>query len=237
MRVLAIDSSACTASVAIAEENKILCEFYSNTRLTHSQTLMSMVKDALNCTGIELSTIDLFASSTGPGSFTGIRIGVSAIKGMAQAMKKPCLGVSTLEAIAVNIVLKNCIVCSVMDARCSQVYNATFKCENNTLTRLTEDKALSILELEEYLQTIDDSLPIVLAGDGAELCYSNFMRNNNILIAPDIIRFQRATGVGIIALNHLHTNEITTASNLTPKYLRLPQAERELRIKNGEVFK
>lgn len=236
MKVLAVESSARTASVAIAEEGKLLSELYTNSGLTHSQTLLPMVDAALNCAGMNLSSIDLFASSIGPGSFTGIRIGVAAVKGMAQSQNKLCIGISTLETIAYNLILKDCIACSVMDARCGQVYTAVFECRIGTLKRLSDDKAMLISDLEAYLKTICTDLPFVLVGDGAEMCFDILKgRISRISLAPENIRFQRASSVADIALNGSHNNEITVANNLFPQYLRLPQAERALRIRNGEL--
>ena len=137
MRILAIDSSAGAASAAIWEDGSLLGEFFTNTRLTHSQTLMPMIGGVLDCARVPLESIDLFAVSAGPGSFTGVRIGVASIKGLAMAQGKPCAGVSTLEAMARNLAHLEGLVCAVMDARCGQVYNALFLAERGTLTRLT----------------------------------------------------------------------------------------------------
>ena len=129
MKILAVDSSAIPASAAVWEDGRLLGEFYSNTRQTHSQTLLPMVENLLKCTQTALNEIDLFAVSAGPGSFTGVRIGVACVKGLAMPEDKPCAGVSTLEAIAWNLAHLRGTICAVMDARCQQVYNAVFEAD------------------------------------------------------------------------------------------------------------
>lgn len=227
MRILAVDSSAKSVSVAISDDKKIISEFYLNTGFTHSQTLMPMVKSALDCAGIDINSIDLFAVNKGPGSFTGIRIGVAAIKGMADFHKKKCIGISTLEAMAYNLSSNNCIACCVMDARCKQVYCALFDIKDGNVTRLTDDSAISITELESLLKNFEKNK--ILVGDGAELCYNEMKDNfNDIQLAGENIRFQRASGTCLCANTK---NNYVNANELVPEYLRLSQAERELKNK------
>ena len=184
-------------------------------------------------TGKTVSDIDMVAVSNGPGSFTGVRIGVSVAKGIAFPDDLPCMAVSTLESMAYNLVLTDCVVCAVMDARCNQVYTATFDCLNGEMKRLTEDEAITIDELTERLKTQDKQ--IVLIGDGANVCY-NKMKDElpNIEIAPLNIRYQSASSVCIIASEMLEKDENLSISpdELLPCYLRLSQAERELKNKN-----
>ena len=233
MRILAVESSARTASAAIVEDNRLLSEVYTNSGLTHSQTLMPMVEAAFDCAKIEFNSIDMFAVSCGPGSFTGIRIGVAAIKGLAQAYEKPCIGISTLEAIAHNLSGLECIVCAVMDARCGQVYTALFESQNGAIKRLSEDKAMMISELELQLKDLSSDLPVIFAGDGAKMCY-DLLKDKavSINLAPEQIRFQRASSVAFIALRYNKDFQDLSANNLVPVYLRAPQAERELRKRN-----
>ena len=144
MRVLAVDTSAVCAAVAVVEDGKILSESQTNTGLTHSRTLMPMIDSTLRNAEISLDSIDFFACSAGPGSFTGIRIGVAAIKGLCDGLEKKCLPVSTLEALAYNLLGRSCTAVSVMDARCNQVYCGIFRVEGESVTRLTEDEAIKI---------------------------------------------------------------------------------------------
>ncbi len=152
--ILGIDSSAITAGCALYEDGKIIAEQFLNTRHTHSETLLPMVRSMLDGAKITLSEVDRIAVTTGPGSFTGLRIGISCVKGMCFSAEKPCVPVSTLEAIAYNFVQIDGIICACMDARCKQVYNALFRSENGVITRLCEDRAITLAELSEELLVI-----------------------------------------------------------------------------------
>lgn len=229
MNILALDSSAVSASAALVNENKIIGEFYCNTGLTHSQTLVPMTDALLKNTKTSISDVDVFAVCVGPGSFTGVRIGVAAVKGMAAALDKPCIAVSTLEAMAMNMLGRPSLVCAVMDARCSQVYNALFRINGETVERICDDRALSITDLATELSGINED--IVLVGDGAELCMKQ-MDIPSIRLAAMNLRFQRASGVAMAALR-IKPEEYLSAVQLMPHYLRLPQAERELRKKQN----
>ncbi len=222
MRILAVDTSAVSAGVAIIDENKILSECSTNTGLTHSRTLMPMIESALKNSEIALDSVDFFACSKGPGSFTGIRIGVAAIKGLSDGTGKKCIPVSTLEALAYNLIGRDCLAVSVMDARCNQVYCGIFKVEGEKVQRLTEDEALKIEYLGEKLKAFSGE--IVFVGDGAELCYKALGYKK----APINMMYQKGSSVALAALNYLKENEPIDGSLLMPSYLRLPQAEREL---------
>lgn len=229
MKILALDSSAVAASAAIVEDGKILGENYINVGLTHSQTLLPMLKSLLQCSGLTIKDIDLLSITNGPGSFTGVRIGVAAIKGLAFADDKPCAPVSTLESLAYNLSGSDCIACAVMDARCNQVYNAMFDCSEDGIKRLTEDAAIKIDELPEILSNYDKQ--VVLVGDGASLCYEALKdRLPNIKLAPAHLSFQRASSVAFAA----EKAKAVPASELLPLYLRMPQAERELQLRRGK---
>ncbi|HCI59968.1 MAG TPA: tRNA (adenosine(37)-N6)-threonylcarbamoyltransferase complex dimerization subunit type 1 TsaB [Ruminococcus sp.] len=232
MKILAVDTSATAASVAVAEENKLIGEFSINTALTHSQTLMPMVDELLNNTGLSVNDINAVAVNAGPGSFTGVRIGVAAVKGIAFPKNLPCVSVSTLESMAYNMLGNDCVVCSVMDARCSQVYNALFRVKGCTVTRMTDDRALSLTDLKLELQNIREK--VVLVGDGAVLC-SEFLGSEleNIMLAPFNNRIQTASSVAYAAFEKINNGETLTADELMPVYLRLPQAQRELNKKLG----
>lgn len=231
MLILALDSSAAPASAALLEDGKILSEFYINTKQTHSQTLMPMVESVLKLTNKTLDDVTCMAVSAGPGSFTGVRIGVSCVKGLSMTRNIPCAGVSTLRAMAENARQLTGIVCAVMDARCGQVYNALFRAESGTLTRLCDDRALPIAELLEECKTFAEK--IYLVGDGAELCYKTFAAIRAELLQPQL-RFQRASGVAMAAQEMVENGQTVTPDALMPIYLRLPQAERELKAKNAQ---
>lgn len=231
MLILALDSSAAPASVALLEDGKILSEFYINTKQTHSQTLMPMVESVLKLTNKTLDDVTCMAVSAGPGSFTGVRIGVSCVKGLSMTRNIPCAGVSTLRAMAENARQLTGIVCAVMDARCGQVYNALFRAESGKLTRLCDDRALPIAELLDECKTFAEK--IYLVGDGAELCYKTFAAIRAELLQPQL-RFQRASGVAMAAQEMVENGQTVTPDALMPIYLRLPQAERELKAKNAQ---
>lgn len=230
MKILGVDSSATAASVAIMEDERLIGEFFINTKLTHSQTLIPMINELLTNTNTSLSDIDVLAVNTGPGSFTGVRIGVCAVKGLAMPQNKPCASVSTLKSMAHNLSHIDCIVCAVMDARCNQVYNALFDCENGEITRLCDDRALKIDELKQEVSRF--SKKVYLVGDGAKLCFESFSDLENIVLAPEILRYQRASGVCKEAMKEC--SELLTPACLMPRYLRLPQAQRELKKRMEE---
>lgn len=227
MLTLGIDSSASAASAAVVENGKLLGEFFVNTKQTHSQTLLPMVQGLLQTVGHSCNDVDVLAVSHGPGSFTGVRIGVACVKGIALPNDTPCVGVSTLEAIAYGgISVEGAVLCAVMDARCSQVYNALFQVEKGVLRRLTDDRALAIADLEKECRAYGEKL--LLLGDGAALCHKTF-EAWGAKLAPESIRFQRASSVALLGEQAAHQGSTVSASSLAPVYLRLPQAERELK--------
>ena len=236
MRILAVDSSAVSASCGVYDDKTIKSEFYMNIGLTHSQTLMPMVDAAIKYSSIDLDSVNYFAVSYGPGSFTGIRIGVAAVKGMAFAKNKKCIGISTLEAIAYNFCgyIDNVIICSSMDARRKQVYNALFEINNGKVNRITQDRAISIEDLKIELTGYDKN--IILAGDGAVLCYELCKDLDNIALSPENIRYQRSYGVAAAAYEKVMNDEniAIDSSKLIPVYLRPSQAERELKLKKDK---
>lgn len=231
MKILAVDTSAKAASAAVTENGKIISECFTNTGLTHSQTLMPMVKTVLDGAMLGVGDIDVFAVNNGPGSFTGVRIGVAAVKGMAQPMARPCCEVSTLESLAYNLIGTDCIAVSCMDARCAQVYTAAFSC-GETVERLSDDEAVAIKDMEEKLLSFEK--PIVFVGDGAELCYNYYKDRLSCSLASEILRYQRASSTAQVAYLKSERGETVMAEKLMPMYLRLPQAERELKKKKGE---
>lgn len=231
MKILAFDSSAVSASVALVEDGKLLAESYLNVGLTHSATLMPMTQQLLQASNCKLEDVDALAVSAGPGSFTGLRIAVSCVKGIAAALNKKCVAVSTLEAMACNLPpIGKFTICAVMDARCKQFYNALFKVQNGEITRLCDDRAIMVDKLGEELKNISGD--IVLVGDGSPLAFSMLADNNNVKLPPDNLRFQKASSVAAAAIKKYNNNETVSAAALMPSYLRLSQAERELIAKN-----
>lgn len=238
MNILAVESSATAASVALLTEQRVIGQYYIHTKLTHSQTLVPMLGALLNTTGTSWENIEILAVATGPGSFTGIRIGVSTIKGIAFSQNLPCVGVSTLEAMASPLShMEGKTLCCVMDARCKQVYNAIFRVEAGKIVRVCDDRALAIDDLREELCARHSD--IVLVGDGAELCFISMEQQvPTIALAPIHLRIQSAVGVGLTAFSMAQNKQTLLPAALAPKYLRLPQAERELRKKQeGENIK
>ena len=226
MLILAFETSAKAASVALTENGKLLGEGYQNTGLTHSQTLMVMAEDVLKQCGKTAADVEAVAVAAGPGSFTGVRIGVAAAKGFAWGAQLPCYGVSTLEAMAESLGVYEGLVCACMDARRSQVYNAVFSAEGGKLTRVTEDRAIALSDLKEELQNAEK--PVFLVGDGANLCYNTLRQEVPGMVLPPEHRIhQRAVGVAILA-QRMHDAGISpSGGELEPNYLRLSQAERE----------
>ena len=226
MQILAFETSAKAASVALTQDGKLLGESYQNTGLTHSQTLMVMAEDLLKQCGVEVSRLDAVAVANGPGSFTGIRIGVAAAKGLAWGAELPCCGTSTLASMAVGLGVWQGYVCPVMDARRGQVYNALFHVDCGKYTRVRDDRAISLRDLAEDVKNLAE--PIFLVGDGSILCYNTLPEMIPALVLPPEHRMhQRATGVALEAQRMLQCGECTDAAGLVPNYLRLSQAERE----------
>ena len=226
MLTLAFETSAKAASVALTENGKLLGESYQNTGLTHSQTLMVMAEDLLKQCGKSMADVTAVAVAEGPGSFTGVRIGVAAAKGLAWGGQLPCYGVSTLEAMAVSLGVYEGTVCACMDARRSQVYNALFRVEGGKLTRISEDRAIALAELKTELEHIDG--PIFLVGDGAVLTYKTLSGEiPNLVLPPEHRLHQRAVGVALLAEQKQTAGESGDGNALSPNYLRLSQAERE----------
>ena len=225
MKILALETSAKAASCAVLADGVPVAYAWQCTGLTHSRTLQPMIADMLRNSDISMAEMDAVAVAAGPGSFTGLRIGIAAVKGLAWAAEKPCIPVSTLEAMAWPLAhLEGTVVCA-MDARRQQIYNAVFLAESGELTRMRDDRAVSLLEAWEDLRDFDGTLTIV--GDGATLCY-NYMRLQGIdcQLAPPHLRMQSAVGVGMAAAR-LWPEGAVSAQELAPVYLRLSQAERE----------
>ena len=226
MLILAFETTAKAGSVALLEDGKLLAESYQNTGLTHSQTLMVMTEDMLKAAGKTMTDVGAVAVAEGPGSFTGVRIGVAAAKGLAWGGEIPCYGVSTLEAMARTLGAYQGWVCPVMDARRSQVYNALFYINHGVLERRTEDRAIALSDLAEELKTAEE--PIFLVGDGSNLTFNTLKEAiPNLVLPPEHRMHQRASGVALAAADKIAAGESGDGAALTPNYLRLSQAERE----------
>ena len=222
MLIMAFESSAKAASVALLRDGRLVSQYSQCNGLTHSRTLLPMAEDMLKNAEMSLKDVDCFAVAHGPGSFTGIRIGVSTVKGLAWAADKPCVGVSTLEAMAWHGLSAGGYVCPVMDARRSQVYNALFKIENGRPKRLCEDRPIGLAELSAELRGLN--APVLLIGDGAAITAAWLDREGiAYTVAPENLLWQSAWGVAMAASE----KEPRSCDELLPVYLRLSQAERE----------
>lgn len=228
MKILSIDSTANTSTVAVLENDTLLSVYTANTKNTHSETLLPMVKSLLETLRLTVDDIDAFAVSQGPGSFTGVRIGVATIKGLAFGKNKKCVGVSTIEALAENLRGFSGIVCPIMNARRGQVYTGAFL----NGQRIIEDKCMMLDELIPILKEYNE--PIYFVGDGYSLIED--MQDESIKHTPEPLRYQNAYSVGKVAYEKLKNGEYTTDTDLRVEYLRKPQAEREReeRLKNNE---
>jgi len=222
MLILSFESSAKAASVALVRDGQLVSQSTQCSALTHSRTLLPMAEDMLKNTELTLKDVDLLAVAHGPGSFTGIRIGVATVKGLAWGAQKPCVGVSTLEAMAWHGVAAGGIVCPVMDARRSQVYNALFEIRDNRPVRLCPDRPIALEELLPELRSLP--APVFLVGDGAALTAA-FLEKAGLpcRMAPDNLLWQDAWGVAMAAMD----KPSVSGAELLPVYLRLSQAERE----------
>ncbi len=234
--ILAVDTTATPVSCALVRDGRVLALNFAHTGLTHSQTLMPMVEHMLRMTAVTIDQVDALAVNAGPGSFTGVRIGVSCVKGLAFAHHKPCVSVSTLAGMAENAaVLPDGVVCCVMDARCQQVYAALFeKNEDGDAVRLSPDEAISIEELGERLRAL--GRPVLLVGDGSDVCYRLLSDTvPRLHQAPPSARYQNAASAAVVAERLFSEGQAISADSLLPVYLRLPQAERELRRRQEQA--
>ncbi|MDP4109352.1 MAG: tRNA (adenosine(37)-N6)-threonylcarbamoyltransferase complex dimerization subunit type 1 TsaB [Bacillota bacterium] len=236
MKILACETSGAPASAAVIEDGKILAASYQNMGFTHSRTLLPMIDVMLKNAGLKIQDMDVFACAAGPGSFTGLRIGVSTVKGLAFAQDKPCAAVSTLEGMAWNLLFSDDIICAVMDARANNVYNALFRAEKGSAARLCPDRALSIDELGRELSQTHKKY--ILVGDGAALCYNILSEKGlDLTLAPENLRFQNAYGIARAADVMALSGALKSPGEISVSYLRLCQAERERMKKLGELKK
>ena len=225
MKILAFESSAKAASTALLSDGLLLAEYTQNSGQTHSRTLMQMAKDMLTSCDLTPQDIGAVAVAAGPGSFTGVRIGMACAKGFAWGRQLPLYGVSTLEAMVRGAACADGVYCACMDARKGQIYNAVFDWTAGALLRRTEDRAIAVSELEQELQTIPG--PVYLVGDGAKLVFETLQdKNLPLRLLPEHLCQQRASGVALAAMERISAGEPGDAAALTPNYLRQAQAER-----------
>ena len=227
MNILALESSAAACSAALCRDGELVAQSYQNSGLTHSRTLLPMVEAMLRSSGRSLEDVDVIAVAAGPGSFTGLRIGVATAKGLAWPGDKPCAPCSTLESMAWPLAhLEGSLIVCAMDARRQQVYNALFLAHDGILTRQCPDRAISLAELSEEMKNRPE--PKFIVGDGAKLCYTYLLEQDiPCRMAPPQLVMQNAVGVALAAEEMSANGQTTTARDLVPVYLRLSQAERE----------
>ncbi len=227
MKILAVDTSSAVASAAVLEDNKLVAEYILNNKKTHSQRIMPMIEELMNDSEITVNDIDYFAAAYGPGSFTGLRIGVATAKALAHAVKKPMVQVSTLEGIAYNALYSDMLLCPIMDARRSQVYNAVYKSENGALSEVIAPRAVSLEQCVSELSEQDGK--VLFMGDGVAV-----HRDSIVGMMGDKARFaeapflnQRAGSIAQIAYYKALRGETVSYLEFAPFYLRKSQAERE----------
>ncbi|MDE6598606.1 MAG: tRNA (adenosine(37)-N6)-threonylcarbamoyltransferase complex dimerization subunit type 1 TsaB [Oscillospiraceae bacterium] len=218
MLLLGIDTSGKTASVAVCTENSVLAQTTVYTKLTHSQVILPICKDVLKSAGLTLSDVDVIAAAAGPGSYTGLRIGIAAVKAMCFALDKPCIGISTLEALAYNVSLHKGVICAVMAARLDLVYCAVFRSDGRNVTRLSEDEILPIDELIKRLEAFDED--VVTVGDAAEK-----LAGKRFMTAPPHLKLQLASSLCAAGF----TKEPYSPDRLEAAYMEITKAEKDLR--------
>ncbi|MBP3402225.1 MAG: tRNA (adenosine(37)-N6)-threonylcarbamoyltransferase complex dimerization subunit type 1 TsaB [Clostridia bacterium] len=226
MKILAFDGTAKAASVAVLDGDRVLGHYTVDNGLTQSELLLPMAENLLESLKMTFNDIELYTTSVGPGSFTGVRIGVSLIKGLAFGKNIPCVEVSTLEALAENLSGIPGIIVPCMDARRAQVYSATFRSDGDSLSRLTEDRAIALYDLASELSSYDEN--IYLVGDGYSVAKSAMEKAEvKTMNTPELLILESAVSVGKVAKKKYEKGEFVSDSKLAPIYLRMPQAERE----------
>ncbi|WP_058486302.1 tRNA (adenosine(37)-N6)-threonylcarbamoyltransferase complex dimerization subunit type 1 TsaB [Defluviitalea phaphyphila] len=235
MKILALDSSGNVASAAIVEDDKLLIEFTMNYKKTHSQTLLPIISDICKKVELDLESIDYIATASGPGSFTGLRIGVATAKGLAYGLNKPIIGVPTLDGLAYNITYTNYLICPIMDARRNQVYTAFYLWEKDNLKRESDYLAVSIDECIDLAKGYNR--PVIFLGDGV-LVYKEVikekMTSDEVFFAPQSCNMQRASSIGSLAMILAKEGKFEDSMEFSPFYLRKSQAEREYENKRNK---
>lgn len=227
MKVLAIDTASIVATVAIMDDEKLIGEYILNHKKTHSQKIMPIIREVLDSAQLKVADIDVFAVANGPGSFTGLRIGVATIKGLAHAVNKPVVGISTLDGLAFNLPHCKHMICPIMDARRQQVYNALYKWVDDSFYIVEEPRALPVGDLIRELKEKDEQ--VMFTGDGVAV-FQEQLKNElgeRCHFAPIAFRMQRASSIAELALQKAYKGEVESYMTFAPFYLRKSQAERE----------
>ena len=233
MNILALESSAAACSAALCRDGVLVAQIWQNSGLTHSRTLLPMVNDLLKNCGEKLDRVEVIAVAAGPGSFTGLRIGVSTAKGLSWAGGQRCAPCSTLESMAWQCAHMGGEICAAMDARRNQVYCARFRAEGGTLTRLTPDRAMGLDGLADEVRA--SGLPQILVGDGAHLVRAALEEQGlPCSPMPPHLIYQTAWGVARCALRIAREGQLVSAAAMAPSYHRLSQAERERLEREGQ---
>ena len=228
MLLLAVESSGLVASVALTTEDKLIGEYTTNFKKTHSQTLLPMLDEIVRMTGIPLESVDAIVISGGPGSFTGLRIGAATAKGLGLALNKPLVNVPTVDALAYNLYGTDKIICPIMDARRRQVYTGLYTFEGDKFRVLCREKAVGIDDIVQEIKTM--GRPVIFLGDGVPV-HQAFIEEHiqvECSFAPPHLNAQRAGALAALGKIYFEEGRLETADEHVPEYLRLSQAEREL---------
>ncbi|SDJ93571.1 tRNA (adenosine(37)-N6)-threonylcarbamoyltransferase complex dimerization subunit type 1 TsaB [Natronincola ferrireducens] len=227
MKMLALDTSSIVATVAILDEDKLVGEYILNHKKTHSQKLMPMIEDILKSCELTPKDIDVFAVALGPGSFTGLRIGLATIKAMAQALEKPVIGVSTLEALTYNLPYAKELVCPILDAQRDLVYTGLYQWQQGEFIKVMEEEVVTIEALLENLKTRGEK--VIFLGDALEKFRGVILQElkENAIIPPAIVRMPRASSVAELASRRRRAGNLQKASEVLPIYMRKSQAENQ----------
>jgi tRNA threonylcarbamoyladenosine biosynthesis protein TsaB len=227
MLIFGIDTCCNAATAALLDDDRLVAQTVINHGKTHSQIMMSAVEDMFKAAQLSPRDVEAFAAATGPGSFTGVRIGVATAKAMAQAANRPCVAVSTLEALAYSSKMFDGIVAPILDARRNQVYNALFDCKKGEMTRLCDDRALALSELLDELSGYDRD--VLFMGDGIFVFEREIKERlkDRACFAPKTVSMNLAGGVAAVAAEKYERGETVSYSEMIPSYLRLSQAERD----------
>lgn len=234
MKILALESSGLVASVAVVEDGKMIGEYTTNFKKTHSQTLLPMLDELVKTLELDLNDIDAIAVCAGPGSFTGLRIGSATAKGLGLALNKPLIGIPTVDGIAYNLYGTERVICPLMDARRQQVYTGLYTFEKDEFKVLTSQKAVAVAEIIDEINAL--GRPVIFLGDGVPV-YKDIIETCvqvDYTFAPAHVAYQRAGAIGALAEIYYAQGRLETASEHRPDYLRLSQAERELMEKNPD---
>ncbi|MDP4092474.1 MAG: tRNA (adenosine(37)-N6)-threonylcarbamoyltransferase complex dimerization subunit type 1 TsaB [Bacillota bacterium] len=227
MKILAVETSSTVAAAAIMDNNRLLGEYILNHKKTHSQKLMPMLESLMNDLELSPKDIDVYAASSGPGSFTGLRIGVTTVKSIAYAADKPVVSIPTLDALAFNIPLMDSLICPIMDARNNQVYTALYKCEKNSQVKITEYMGIPVQELMDIIKSKGQKT--VFLGDAAPI-HEEYIKQElkeMCQFAPGNLMLQKASSVAYLAYVKASGGQLENCFDMIPFYLRKSQAERE----------